>query len=128
MYTTVYPLYLAIEGLCLYSLIGLLTGIDVAAFGKRASERMPVRLIAAVLGMALLFAPIWLAMMAQGIAAQKAPAAATVFVMDLCFMIPAMVYAAVQIWRRRPVGYLLSGVIRTSADRYDLCARRAHLW
>jgi hypothetical protein len=43
--TVVYPLYLALIGLGVYSLIGLLVSVDLAAFGKRVSSRMPVRFI-----------------------------------------------------------------------------------
>jgi hypothetical protein len=65
--TVVYPLYIALIGLGVYSLIGLLVSVDLAAFGKRVNDRMPVRFIAVVLGMTLLFLPLWLDMMAQDI-------------------------------------------------------------
>jgi len=109
-YTVFYPLYLSLLGLATFSLIGILTGVDLDAFVRRVRAGMPVRFIAVVLGMTLLFVPIWSIMVLQAIAAQQAGAAALVFVLDLCFLIPASAFAAVQIWRRRPVGYLLGGV------------------
>lgn len=115
VYTMFYPLYLALIGLATYSLIGLLAAVDLEAFRTRASERMPVRFIGVVLGMAVLFVPIWLSMMVQRIAAQQAGETDLVFVFDLCFLIPAIVLAAVQIWWRRPVGYLLSGILLIKA-------------
>jgi hypothetical protein len=115
VYTVFYPLYLALMGLATYSLIGLLTGVDLEAFRTRASDRMPVRFIGVVLGMAVLFVPIWFSMMVQRIAMQQAGETDLVFVFDLCFLIPAIVFAAVQIWRRRPIGYLLGGVLLIKA-------------
>lgn len=114
-YTVVYPIYLALLGLGVYSLAGLLANIDLEAFAAQVDERMPVRWIAVVLGMALLFVPIWGSKIAAGIATQQPDDAFLVFVMDLAFMIPAMTFAAVQVWRRRPVGYLLSGVLLVKA-------------
>ena len=108
-YTVYYPLYLALVGLGTYSLIGLLTAVDVDAFAQRVNPRLPVRLVAFVLGMTLLFVPIWGMFIAQGITSQKAGETDLVVVLDLCFLIPACSVAAVQVWRRRPVGYLLSG-------------------
>jgi hypothetical protein len=110
VYTAYYPLYLALMGLSGFSLIGMLTAVDLEVFQKLVTSRMPVRLIAVVLGMSVLFVPIWLGMLMQGIAAQQASSTALVFVLDLSFLIPAIAYTAVQACRRRPVGYLLSGV------------------
>jgi hypothetical protein len=109
VYTVFYPLYLALIGLSAYSLIGLLSGVDLERFRQRVSERMPVRLVAAVLGMTLLFVPIWLSMLAKGIATGQPGETDLVFVFDLPFLIPACLFTAIQIWRRRTVGYLLGG-------------------
>lgn len=114
-YTVVYPIYLALLGLGVYSLAGLLISIDLEAFAAQVDERMPVRWIAVVLGMALLFVPIWGSQIAAGIATQQPSDAHLVFTMDLAFMIPAMTFAAVQVWRRQPVGYLLSGALLVKA-------------
>jgi hypothetical protein len=115
VYTLFYPLYLALIGLASASLIGMLTSVDLQTFRTHVSDRMPVRFIGVVLGTAVLFVPIWLSMMVQHIAAQQASETDLVFVFDLCFLIPAIVFAAVQIWRRRPIGYLLCGVLLIKA-------------
>lgn len=109
VYTVYYPLYLAVIGLALWSLLGLLTGADLQAFARQVDERMPVRFIALVLAMTVLFVPIWLSVIVQGIRTQQPGNTDLVFVLDLPFLIPACVYAAVQVWRQRPIGYLLSG-------------------
>jgi hypothetical protein len=111
LYTVFYPLYLALMALALYSLIGLLATIDAQVFARHVGPHMPVRRLSVVLGMTLLFVPIWLVRLFQGIHTQQVHEADLVFVLDLAILIPAMLFAAVQLWRRRPVGYLLGGVL-----------------
>jgi hypothetical protein len=115
VYTAYYPLYLALVGLAAYSLIGLLTSVDPCRFCTHVGQAMPVRLIGGVLGTTLLFVPIWLIGVAQSIARQQPGETDLVFVFDLPFLIPACVVAAVQVWRRRPLGYLLSGPLLVKA-------------
>jgi hypothetical protein len=115
VYTLFYPLYLALMGLATASLVGLLTSIDLTTFRQHISDGLPVRFISGVLGMALLFVPIWLSRLAQGINTQQVNEADLVFVLDLAFLVPAMAFAALQLWRRRPVGYLLGGVLLVKA-------------
>ncbi|MCC6453325.1 MAG: hypothetical protein IT328_00130 [Caldilineaceae bacterium] len=109
VYTLYFPLYLALMGLSIYSLIGLLTNVDAEVFRAGVAERMPVRLVAGVLGMTALFVPIWLSMIVQGIRTQQPQATDLALVLDLPYLIPACVFAAVQIWQRRSIGYLLGG-------------------
>lgn len=115
VYTLYYPLYLALVGLSFYSLLGLLAGVDLPDFAGRIAAGMPVRLLAVILGITLLFVPLWLLMIWQGIQTQEVGEAALVYALDLAFLIPAMLLGAVQIWRRRPVGYLLGGVLLVKA-------------
>ena len=115
LYTPLYPLYLAVMGLGAWSLVGLLAGTDAKAFAALADARLPVRFCAAVLAVPLLFVPIWLSMLFAGIAAKKAAPAATVFPLDLCFLIPAAAWAAAALWRRKPIGYLAGGILLVKA-------------
>jgi hypothetical protein len=109
VYTIYYPLYLAVMGLAAWSLLGLLMRADLEAFHRQVDERLPVRWVSLVLAMTVLFVPIWLSMIGQGIRAQQPGETDLVFVLDLPFLIPACLFAAVQVWRRQPVGYLWSG-------------------
>jgi hypothetical protein len=109
VYTFYYPLYLALMGLAFYSLMGLLAGVDRRAFSRAVNPKMPVRLIAVVLGMTALFIPIWMGMILQAIRTHQQQATDLVFVLDLPYLIPACLFAAFQVWRRRPVGLLISG-------------------
>lgn len=107
--TVYYPLYLALMGLSIYSLVGLLVSIDRVEFRAAVRAEMPVRLGSVVLGITALFVPIWMSMIVQRMASHEVETTDLVFVLDLAYLIPACVYAAVQLWRRTAVGYLLSG-------------------
>lgn len=109
VYTPFYPLYLALMGMSVFSLVGLLVAIDKERLAASINHGMPVRFIAIVLGMTLVFVPIWLAMVYQGIRTQQPQDTDLVLVLDLPYLIPACVLAASMIWRRKPLGYLISG-------------------
>jgi hypothetical protein len=115
VYTVYYPLYLAIVGLGIYTLIGLLLGVDAVVFPRLLDAATPVRLLSVILGVPILLVPVWLGRIQQRIATQEVFDADLVFVLDLTILIPALVLTAVQLWRRRPMGYLLSGVLLVKA-------------
>lgn len=128
VYNLFYPLYLALLGLGVYSLIGLLAGVKLTTFVAGVDARMPVRTLAAILLFALLFVPLWGSMIVQDIRAQQPRTTALVFVLDLCFLLPAITIAAVQVWRRRPLGYLLSGVLLIKAAVSGILLAVSTLW
>lgn len=115
VYTVYYPLYLAIMGLGIYTIIGLLSTMDATAFARWLDAKLPVRLLSVILGIPILLVPVWLGRIQEGIATQQAGSADLVFVLDLTLLIPALALTAVQLWRRRPLGYLLSGVLLVKA-------------
>ncbi|HEX8682133.1 MAG TPA: hypothetical protein VF707_07465 [Ardenticatenaceae bacterium] len=128
MYTAFYPLYLALVALSTFSFVGLLAGADAEAFREHASERMPVRFIGAVLATPVLLVPLWVSMIFKGIAAQQAGEIDLVFVLDLGFLIPAVLFTGVQIWRRRAVGYLLGGVLLVKSAISGVLLTAGSLW
>jgi hypothetical protein len=128
VYNVAYPLYLALMGLGVYSLIGLLAGVNLPVFARGVDGKLPVRALAAILLVALLFVPLWSAMLVQDIRAQQPRTTALVFVLDLCFLLPAITIAAVQLWRRRPLGYLLSGVLLIKAAVSGILLAVSTLW
>jgi hypothetical protein len=127
-YTVLYPLYLALMGLGVYSLIGLLAGVDLRTFAAGVDNKMPVRTLAVILLVALLFVPLWGSILAQDIQAQQPRVTALVFVLDLCFLLPAIAIAAVQLWQRRPFGYLLSGILLIKAAVSGILLAVSTLW
>lgn len=134
LYTPLYPAYLGIIGLGFYSLLGLYFSLDRAAFTARIGPRPPYRFAAAVLGMTLLFIPLWLILMVDMIRSAVIAPAATVFLLDLSFLIPASLYAAALLWKRRAEAWLLgglllfksmvSGILLSGGTLYDAVAGR----
>lgn len=111
LYTPLYPAYLAIMGLGASSIVGLFASVDREAFAGRDRARLPARAGAIVLGSTLLFVPIWISMLVSGIRSQSVAPASTVFLLDLCFLIPASLWTAVQLWKRKPTGLLAGGIL-----------------
>ncbi len=128
VYNVFYPLYLTLMPLALYSLIGLLSRVDLKAFAAGVDQKMPVRSLAAILGLALLFVPLWGSMIAHDIQAQQPRPTALVFVLDLCFLLPALAVAAVQLWQRQPFGYLLGGILLFKAAISGVLLTLSTLW
>jgi hypothetical protein len=89
---------------------------------------MPVRSLAVILLIALLFVPLWGSMMAHDIQVQQPRVTALVFVLDLCFLLPAITIAAVQLWQRRPFGYLLSGILLIKAAVSGILLAVSTIW
>ena len=127
-YTVLYPLYLVLMGLGVYSLIGLLVGIDLSTFAAGIDAKMPVRTLAVILLIALLFVPLWGSMLAHDIQLKQPRVTALVFVLDLCFLLPAIAIAAVQLWQRRPLGYLLSGILLVKAAVSGILLAVSTVW
>lgn len=127
-YTVFYPLQLALLGLSVYSLIGLLAGVDLPAFAAGVDARMPVRTLAVILLIALLFVPLWGSILAHDIQAAQPRDTALVFVLDLVFLLPAIAIAAVQLWQRRPFGYLLGGILLIKAAVSGILLTVSTLW
>jgi hypothetical protein len=128
VYNVFYPLYMALLGLSVYSLGGLLVNVKLPVFAAGADAKMPVRTLSIILLIALLFVPLWGAMIVQDIQAQQARPVALVFVLDLCFLLPAIAIASVQLWQRRPLGYLLAGILLVKAAVSGILLAVSTLW
>lgn len=115
VFTALYPAYIAIMSLSIFSLILLLGGLDAAEFRRQVRPGMPVRLIAVVLfSPAILIVP-WIAGLVEAVASGVPSLYNGVVVLDLGLLIPACLAAAIQIWRRQTWGFILSGVLLVKA-------------
>lgn len=119
-YNALFLPYVAVLSLGIWTLVTLLSTVQLHGFAARTDPRMPVRFIAGVtLTFALLNATAWLARILPTTTAED-PASVLdgsglltnpVWVQDLAFWIPAAVVAATWMWRRRPRGVLLTGAV-----------------
>lgn len=110
VYTVLFPAYVAILSLSLFSLIGLLGRLDAPTFRTHVAGGIPTRSTAVVVALPAFMAPPWLAFLVQGVMAGQPATINTVLVLDLAFVIPAGIVTAVLLWRRRTWGFIFSGI------------------
>ena len=98
--------------------LGLLTLLLVWSASRWTSRRsapdlrghLPTRWIITLFGAIVIsLAPVWLAMMIAAIQDGNPSLFATIHVLDLAFVFPTLVVAAVGLWQRRPWSYVLAG-------------------
>lgn len=128
VYTPLYLVYIAILGLSLYSLIGLLARLDAGAFREHVRASFPARSTAAVLAIPILFIPPWLAFILEGMAQGQSVTINSVLVIDLAFLIPACLLSAVLVWRRRTWGYVFAGPLLVQITTLGLSLSIATVW
>lgn len=110
VYTVLFPAYVAILSLSLFSLIGLLGRLDATSFRRYVSDAVPARSTAIVVALPAFMAPPWLIFLLQGVVAGQPVSINTVLVLDLAFVIPASIVTALLLWRRRTWGFIFAGI------------------
>jgi hypothetical protein len=116
-YGPFFILYVAIVGLSVSGLALLLSRVDVAALPARFGPRFPRRaMVAFGLYMGLLLGGLWLPLIARtfdaaGVTELYGGTTLVVQAFDLGFLVPLGLFTAVTVYRRLPVGYLLSAVV-----------------
>lgn len=113
LYSVLFPIYVALLGLSVYALVGILTNIDGRAYRLYIGERMPERAISLyLLSVDVLIVPIWLWIIAKTISTgELSTGFNTVYVLDLAVLLPAFLVGAILLWRKASSGYILSGVL-----------------
>jgi hypothetical protein len=106
--TVLYPLYLLIVTLSIYTIIGLVAGIDAKAVKERLDGHVPHRLAGAILigfGAAFALRVIWL--MAAALVNQNSIAGPELGLLVADFIFSAALFiGGVLLWRRRALGYV----------------------
>ena len=116
VYNIFFFAYVAICGLSLFSMIGILLGIDTDKIAQHVDPKMPIKWIAVYfIGTAILLTLMWGGMAMASIAAGETADANVIIVTDFISVIPAFVLAAVWLWQRKAWGYVLSGVLFVQA-------------
>jgi hypothetical protein len=116
-YGPFFILYVAIVGLSVSGLALLLGRVDLAALPARFGPRFPRRaMVAFGLYMGLLLGGLWLPLIARTFDAARITelyggTTLVVQAFDLGFLVPLGLFTAVTVYRRLPVGYLLSAVV-----------------
>jgi len=110
VWTPLYPAYLAILSLSLFSIIGVLGQIDPKAFRRFVDDKMPVRRLASIFAILLILIPQWLNFLIRNITTLQPDHFNSVLVLDLGFVIPASLVTAVYLWQKRDWGFVLAGL------------------
>jgi hypothetical protein len=117
-FNPLFLVYVGILSLSFWSLIVILTRLDVDALRLRFSLETTIRAVSLyLLAVAALFFLVWMKGIVPAILSNTTPADIVkaglptnpVHVLDLGFLLPAFVLAAIWLMRRRPWGYALAG-------------------
>jgi hypothetical protein len=119
-FNELFLLYVASLPLAAWSLVAVLRTLDVASLPARFPARFPVRLVGGYLmATAVAFAALWLRDVLPAMISGTHPASLrgttlpvnVVEVIDFAFTLPVSFAAGLWLWRRRPWGFALSGMM-----------------
>jgi len=122
-------LYVALFTSSMYALIFGLSRLDVLAIGSSFSGKTPVRWI----GVFLFFLAIPLLLVEGGMCVhfirtgEVPPTPSLIFALDMVFVIPGTILAAILLWQRRPWGYVLAAMMLVKGGTYGLVLSTAAL-
>ncbi|MGB3632522.1 MAG: hypothetical protein WA982_00625 [Rubrobacteraceae bacterium] len=121
-FNPLFLVYVALLGFSLYALIGGLATTDFAGIKARFSRETPAKAASIFLVvLAALFYFMWLSETIPALLAGEVPQSVTdngtptnaVHVLDMAWILPAMLLSSFWLWKRRALGYTLAGVMLT---------------
>ncbi len=119
-FNSMFLVYVALLGCSLYALIGGILTTRIASLKLAFSERTPTRAVSIYLAVvAVLFYILWLREAVPAVLTGEIPesvqmngtATNAVHVLDMAWILPAMVIIAFSLWRKQPMGYALAGAM-----------------
>jgi hypothetical protein len=119
-FNSFFLLFTALLALSFWSLVTLLRAIDLAAISP-AAARVPTRSTAIYLLFSAAFAALWLEAVVPATLENEMPTVLTeleltqntVWVLDFAFTFPLMVLGGIWLWKQRPWGYVVGGMMVT---------------
>jgi hypothetical protein len=119
-FNSLFLVYVALLGCSLYALIGGLATTNMAGMKAHFTEKTPVKAVSIYLAVIMvLFYLMWLSEIVPALIAGQIPQniqesgtpSNSVYVLDMAWILPAFAIAAVNLWRKRKVGYTLAGAL-----------------
>jgi len=119
-FNPLFLVYVALLGCSLYALIGGLATTDLAGVKARFSRRTPVKAVSVFLAiLAGLFYLMWLSESVSALLTGDVPQSVVdngtptnaVHVLDMAWILPAMILTSIWLWRGWALGYTLAGVL-----------------
>lgn len=110
-YTVLYLLYMIIFILCLYSLIYGLTSFESSEIIKcQLPKALRISMGIFFIIIILIFSPLWLGQLIPSALNNIRPNFYSVFVFDLCLVMPTLGIIAMQLFQNKPFGNILAGI------------------
>lgn len=110
-YTSIYPLYLIIFGLSVYTMI---VGLVQLRFGtvsvNEPSKKLSIGLSIFFILIVAVLVPVWIGKMMNDVALRHSGETYGVFIMDLCIVFPAMLITVYLLLKKHVFGFVLAGV------------------
>lgn len=113
-FNSLFPVYIAIVALSLYTLLARLVGLDPMAVATQVQPGLPRRIVAGfLLAVAMLFVVLWGGMILSLIAAsdQPDPVPHGVVALDGMVLLPALLVGGWLLWRAAAWGFALGAVL-----------------
>jgi len=120
-YTVFFLPYIGLVTVSMYAAIAVVVGIDGTAVRERLSDVVPVRLVGGFLAaVALLFTALWTALNLSAATGSSPidPVLRVVTIMDLSVQLPALLLGGILLWRRAPIGYVVTAGLLLQAATY----------
>jgi hypothetical protein len=117
-FSPLFPVHVVLVSLGMYGALALVFAIDHEALAARFDRDTPVRLVSGYLVVtAALFAVLWMTILVAALMGDwwLTPVQRAVIAVDAVVLLPLLCYAGLALWRRRPVGYVLAGILLVKA-------------
>ncbi len=117
-FNSLFLVYVTLLGCSLYALIGGISTANMAGIKTYFTEKTPVKAVSIYLAIiAVLFYFMWLSEIVPALIAGQIPQniqdsgtpSNAVYVLDMAWILPAFAIAAVNLWRKKNLGYTLAG-------------------
>lgn len=117
VYNGFFLVYIALVGLPIYAVVGIVTHIQREAYRDRIKPQFPVKAVSLYLiAVAVLVGIIWTNFLLRAMVTQVlSEGINTVYVLDLALLLPAFVVVAILLWRGKTSGYLLAALLLVKA-------------
>jgi hypothetical protein len=129
VYVTLYPVYIALVGLSMYTLVGLAFLVDAKALATRVGGRLPFWVTGLFfLVIIVVLAPRWLGEISKLSGNITYSPYGPIFVLDLGLVFPAFLLSVYWMWRGNPWGRILGGMMLIKAVSVGLNLALGGLW
>lgn len=122
-------IYVLLFTLSIYALVFAMIRIDVRAVSQEFRVGTPVKWISGfMMFFAVLLGVLWIAMSLSFVFTGQVPTpilqtdhpTGVVFATDLSLLIPALIYGATLLWKRKPWGFVLATIVLIKTSTYGL--------